>query len=148
MALLFAVLFLLFVVQVKAVIVGVEEVGAAFDAILVEAEVGVGGVGTHDPLRQLLGRHLAEVFKVCFGALFHLEALLGRLFSERIAAIGTGGGLVADGVPALRSGVGIHFPLQIDGILVAVEAGVRIFQDFDLHFCSFFLPLGAGFKFR
>ena len=88
MALLFVALCLLFGVEVEAIIRGVEEVGAAFDAILVEAEVGIGGVGAHDPLRQLLGRHLAEVFKVCFEVLFQLKALLGFGIGSCTIAVG------------------------------------------------------------
>ena len=54
MALLFVVLFLLFGVLVNAVIGGVKEVVAAFDAILVEAEFGVnprGGIRSKPPTR-------------------------------------------------------------------------------------------------
>lgn len=98
MALLFAVLGLLFGGEVEALIGFVEEVGAAFEAFLAAADVRIDGVGAHDPLRQLLGVHFAEVFQVCFGALFQPEALLGLFL---------GGGAVAIG-GALRGGAGQH----------------------------------------
>nr|DAM34419.1 MAG TPA: hypothetical protein [Caudoviricetes sp.] len=82
--------------EVETIVGGVEEVGAALDTVLADAEVGVDGVGAHDPRRQLFGCHLAEVFKVCFGALFQLEALPGFFI---------GGGTIAVG-GALRGGTG------------------------------------------
>lgn len=87
--------------MVALMVGGVEEVGAAFQAFLTAAEVGVHGVGAHDPLRKLFVGHLTEAVEVCLGWLFQPEVLGG--FFVHGGAVGVCGTDLAAG-----SGVGVY----------------------------------------